>query len=83
MHQDQAAIAALVVFWRRRSRRQIALVSQDTILFNHTISANIALAAEDVDAAAIAAAPVLAAIPSTPCSRRARSSASGNLDHGI
>lgn len=37
-------------------RGQIALVSQDTILFNDTISANIGLAAAGADEAAIAAA---------------------------
>lgn len=51
-------------------RRQIALVSQDTILFNDTIAANIALAADEADAEAIAAAaeaarlaPLLAVLP--------------------
>ncbi|MFC5342935.1 ATP-binding cassette domain-containing protein (plasmid) [Brevundimonas staleyi] len=37
----------------RSLREQIALVSQDTILFNDTIGANIALAAEDADEDAI------------------------------
>ncbi len=40
----------------RALREQIALVGQDTILFNDTIAANIALAAEDADETAIAEA---------------------------
>ncbi|USQ95299.1 ATP-binding cassette domain-containing protein [Caulobacter sp. RL271] len=59
---DDLSLAAL--------RRQIALVSQDTILFNDTIAANIALAADDADPKAIAEAaeaarlaPLLAILP--------------------
>jgi ATP-binding cassette subfamily B protein len=50
---DGVSLATAPLAWLRR---QIALVSQDTILFNDTIAANIALAADGADAASIAQA---------------------------